>query len=128
MSQPSPQLMIVYNADGGILNAIKDTAHKIISPGTYPCSLCALTHGAVSMRGAWRKFLSGQHGTVTFHHREDFARDFPEVSMRLSAILIRSVAGSIETLVSSEELNAMASLDELIALTGQRIRDLQQTT
>lgn len=30
-----------------------DAAHKLISPATYSCSLCALTYGAVSMKRSW---------------------------------------------------------------------------
>jgi len=44
------KLIFVYNADSGLLNAMKDWAHKIVSPETYPCSLCALTYNNLGMR------------------------------------------------------------------------------
>ena len=40
------KLIFVYNAGSGKLNALFDMAHKIVSPTTYECSLCALTHDA----------------------------------------------------------------------------------
>lgn len=44
------QLIFVYNADGGTFNAIMDSAHKLFAPSTYQCSLCAITHGMLTMR------------------------------------------------------------------------------
>jgi len=46
------RLLFVYNADGGLLPGLKDMFHKILSPGTYPYSLCAVTYGATFMRPA----------------------------------------------------------------------------
>ena len=38
----APTLVFVYNADSGVFNALADAAHKIFSPRTYACNLCAL--------------------------------------------------------------------------------------
>lgn len=43
-------LIFVYNAKSGLISAFGDMVHKIVSPATYPCSLCALTYGAVCAR------------------------------------------------------------------------------
>ena len=53
-SRPAPRLLVVYNADSGILNALGHAVHKLVKPETYPCSLCAITYGAVSMRKEWK--------------------------------------------------------------------------
>ena len=42
------KLIFVYNAKSGKLNALFDIAHKIVKPETYQCSLCAITHDALS--------------------------------------------------------------------------------
>jgi len=57
------KLIFVYNADSGLLNAMKDWAHKIVSPETYPCSLCALTYDNLGMRRPWREFIKVHQGT-----------------------------------------------------------------
>ena len=67
--------------------ALADALHKAISPATYPCSLCAVTYGAVSMRGAWRSFLESLPNARRFYHRDDFAADFPGFEVALPAIL-----------------------------------------
>ena len=48
-----PTFLFVYNADSGPLKALFDFGHKIVSPGTYPCSLCRLTYGPFGMRREW---------------------------------------------------------------------------
>jgi hypothetical protein len=57
MISPQPRLILVYNADSGVLNMVKDAVWKVLQPSTYPCSLCALTYGWVSMHERWRRFL-----------------------------------------------------------------------
>ncbi len=59
MNSSTTRLIFVYNADSGLLNAVKDAIHKAISPSTYPCRLCGLTFGAVRMKSAWKEFIDG---------------------------------------------------------------------
>jgi len=120
MEPANPRLLIVYNADGGIWNALAHAVHKAVSPATYPCSLCALTYGRVSMHGDWRRFLGRLPVNAVFHHRDDFARDWPGVEAELPAILIDQGAGP-DLLVSAAELNAMQHRRELIALLAPRL-------
>ena len=37
-------LVVVYNAKSGGLNAVLDYVHKMVSPKTYNCNLCKLTY------------------------------------------------------------------------------------
>ena len=37
------RLILVYNADNGLFNAVTDWSHKFFSPQTYQCSLCRYT-------------------------------------------------------------------------------------
>lgn len=45
------RLVIVYNANAGLLAGAMDSLHKLFAPASYPCKLCALTYGLLSMRG-----------------------------------------------------------------------------
>ena len=40
------EIQFIYNAKSGLANSIFDLAHKLISPDTYECNLCKITHGA----------------------------------------------------------------------------------
>ena len=121
MTNLSPRLICVYNADGGVMNAVKDAVHKMAAPATYPCSLCALTYGWVSMHNEWRRFLSSLPHTKVFHHRDDFAVAFPGFSPALPVILLADGSAAPRVLISAGELDALADLDALIALVEERL-------
>lgn len=115
MTTLQPALLFVYNADGGLWNALKDAVWKLTAPQSYPCSLCALTYGAVAMHGAWRRYLDGLPIRRVFHHRDDFASAYPGHGIALPAIVLRDGAGQLQVLVPAEELDAMPDLGALIA-------------
>jgi hypothetical protein len=121
MSSFAARLILVYNADSGLLNAVKDAVWKVVRPATYPCSLCALTYGWVSMHGRWRRFLGQLPQTKVFHHRDDFALAFPGLAIPLPAILLAEGEAPPQVLVSAAELDAMPDCDELIALVAARL-------
>ncbi|RNJ64501.1 MAG: hypothetical protein EDM03_06440 [Porphyrobacter sp. IPPAS B-1204] len=116
-----PTLICVYNAKGGLISALGDMVHKIVSPATYPCSLCALTYGAVSMRGEWRRFLGGTGLPTLFLYRDEFRSDLDKRDLPLPAILLGGEAGPPQVLVSAAELDALPDLPALIALVQARL-------
>lgn len=125
MTTPAARLILVYNADSGWPNAVKDAVWKVVRPATYPCSLCALTYGWVSMHGAWRRFLGGLPQAKVFHHRDDFAAAFPDLTVALPAILLAEGNAPPRVLVSAAELDAMPELTALIALVEARLAERQ---
>jgi len=114
-------LIFVYNADDGVIAALFDAAHKLVSPGTYACSLCAVTYGAVSMRRAWKDYLAALPLQKRFYHRQSFARAYPALAgLALPAVLIDHGAGP-EPLIPAAELDALPDLAALIALLDARL-------
>ncbi|TRD11828.1 hypothetical protein FGU71_08145 [Erythrobacter insulae] len=114
MDHARTRLLIVYNADSGVMNALLHALHKQFAPATYPCSLCALTYGSVSMRREWRAFLNELPLEVVFHHRDDFAAAYPGHGYDLPAILLADKDSAPRILVPAAELNPMAELSDLI--------------
>ena len=115
------RLICVYNADTGLIGALMHAVHKAVRPQTYPCSLCALTYGAVSMRGDWKRYWHALNARVDFYHRDDFTADFPALGTggvreaALPAILMSEKGEEPRVIISNEELDAMANVDELMA-------------
>lgn len=70
------KILFVYNADQGKLNAAIDSLHKFISPGTYQCALCSLTHGAFGMKKDWQAFLAELDAEFEFIHRDEMTARF----------------------------------------------------
>jgi hypothetical protein len=111
-------LVFVYNADRGFFNMMADISHKVLSPSTYPCNLCALTHGAFSMRKEWRDFLAKIKPPLTFLHRDEFRKEF-KLEDDLPAIYIKDLrtdnlrpfldARTLKTLTGLEDLKHMIS-------------------
>ena len=125
MTQKQTRLIAVYNADTGLIEALMHAVHKAMRPETYPCSLCALTYGAVSMRGDWKRFWQKLDAEVDFYHRDDFTEDFPALGtggareVALPVVLISEEGEEPRVMISNEELDAMADVDELMArVTG----------
>jgi hypothetical protein len=121
MIDAASRLILVYNADSGLLNMVKDAVWKVARPATYPCSLCALTYGWVAMHGRWRQFLDRLPQTKVFHHKDDFAAAFPAADVALPAILLAAPGDAPDVLVSAAELDSLPDLATLIALVETRL-------
>jgi hypothetical protein len=112
MSVEGRALVFVYNADSGVFNALADVAHKIFSPDTYACNLCALTHTAFGMRGEWRRFLEGLGVPLEFLHADELRSRYGLKDVPLPAVFEREGA-SLRVAISAEEINACGTLEEL---------------
>ena len=100
----TPTLLFVYNADSGPLNALLDFGHKIVSPGTYPCSLCRLTYGTFGMRREWREFTQGL--------------GVPQAAA-LPAVFLKGEG--LEPLLTRPDLDRLGSLEELKTAVTQAL-------
>ena len=124
MSKRSPTegatLVFVYNADSGVFNALTDAAHKIFSPRTYACNLCALTYGAVQMRGEWREFLDGLGLPLEFLYADELASRYGLEGVSLPAVFTKN-ADRLKVLAGADAVNACRTLDDLERLILERL-------
>ena len=108
-----PGLVFVYNADSGLFNALSDAAHKIFSPRTYQCNLCALTHSPLGMRGEWKQFLDGLGDVpLEFLHADELRARYGVAGVPLPAIFKRGDE-NVEVLIGAEAINACRTLGDL---------------
>ena len=114
------KLIFVYNADSGLLNAMKDWAHKIVSPETYGCSLCALTYDNLGMRRPWREFIKELGYEVEFLHRDELAEQYGINDVPLPATFILQ-NGKLKLWIKSDAMDAIDTLDELQTLVTQKL-------
>lgn len=115
MKENKKQLIFVYNADSGLFNTVTDIAHKIFSPQTYSCGLCALTHSYFSMRDEWKSFIESLGAECQFVHRDEFIKQYDGPEYIWPAILINQ-AGQLSVCLGAEDINACNDLDELKAM------------
>ena len=115
------KLVIVYNANAGLMAGAMDSLHKLFAPASYSCKLCALTYGLVSMRGEWRRFLDGLGVETIFHHRPDFRTAYPAAAdWPLPLIAVADESG-MRQLVSAADFDGIADLPALMALVRERL-------
>lgn len=123
-------LVFVYNADSGVFNSLTDIAHKIISPDTYQCNLCNLTHGYFKARQEWVKFLSDLDADIEFLHRDEFLQKYPsynQLTNRFPAIFIQQDTG-LKLWMGSEIINRMMSTKELMQAIHNELSAAQPTS
>jgi len=113
------KLIFVYNSDGTVASLIKDTAHKLVSPETYPCNLSRLTYPLASMKGEWRKFIESLPREVIFLHRDEFRKQYPDQKNVQLPAVFRADAPEPQLLISHIEINKANNLSELIEIVNR---------
>ena len=114
-----PTLVFVYNADSGLVSPLLDIGHKIVSPQTYSCNLCALTHSTFSMRDEWKQFVAHLGYQVEFLHRDELAEQYGLRDVSLPAIFLKTATG-LQPWIGQEEINRCQSLADLKRLVEQK--------
>ncbi|CAA9575695.1 MAG: hypothetical protein AVDCRST_MAG86-2154 [uncultured Truepera sp.] len=123
MDPSQPALVFVYNADSGLLNALLDLGHKVVSPRTYACRLCALTYSPLGMRRQWRTFTEQLERPVTFLHADELAERYGLKGVALPAVF-EEKGSQLELLLTREAINRCGSLADL---EGLLTRSLNRT-
>lgn len=113
------QLVFVYNADSGMFNTLTDIAHKVFSPQTYSCNLCAISHSYLSERDEWKEFIAGLSevgAECEFLHRDEFEKKYLLKDQTFPAVYIKNDDGLFICLDANviNECNSMDKLKEKI--------------
>ena len=116
------QLIFVNNAEGSLFDRLTDFAHKIVSPSTYGCKLCSLTYGNFAIKEEWRTFLESLPVECVFLYKEEFAGRYM-VQAEPPAVYA-ATGGRARELISSREINACGSLEELKELVNGKLENL----
>jgi len=121
------ELLFVYNAKSDALNAAVDYVHKIFSPATYNCRLCALTHGNFGEKKEWAEFVKRTSIDFTFYHIDEFEKkfshsfDYPVVLKKDGAEFIVALANNeIDDLTSLQALIDL--LEKYLTVAGQGVK------
>lgn len=119
------ELILVYNADSGFFNVIKDVLHKIISPSTYQCNLCALTYGTVKMKDEWKKFIDKLRIPADFLHRDEFLRMLKTHPHNMNEAIFPSIflrkGEKISLFAAHDEINKCKTLKDLMDLITKKL-------
>ncbi len=111
-AEATSEIIFVYAADSGVLNSVLDAVHKIVSPGTYACDLCALTYGAFTQKKEWREYLRELPLPARFLYRDQFEEEFHR-GVELPAIFRNGPQG-LDLLLGPSALSEIRNVGELI--------------
>lgn len=114
------KLLFVYNAKSGKTRAAIDIAHKIISPSTYSCDLCSLTHGIFSEKSAWKEFVERGDVEMVFYHIDEFEERYVK-KFDYPLILIEE-GETLEPFMDKDEIAGIEDVKGLIELIEKRLK------
>jgi hypothetical protein len=112
--------VFIYNATSGSLNAVLDSAHKFLSPDSYACSLCDLTHGYFGEKAAWTAFRKSVAHEFVFYHKDEFEKIYA-ASLDYPVILKANDDQTFMPVMSREELGKVADVETLIDILKQKL-------
>ena len=115
------RLIFIYNAKSGLVNEFLDFAHKIVSPSTYNCNLCAISYGNFTMKRKWSDYISSLPVRSTFTYK-DKVSEYGYNNIELPSIIFRNGSRS-KVILSSEEINKLKKIDQLINILSDRLKD-----
>ncbi|KAA1244877.1 GTPase [Aquimarina sp. RZ0] len=111
------RILFVYNAKSDFLNKYLDVAHKIISPSTYSCDLCSLTHGNFSEKKIWKDFKEKTNHEFIFQYKNEFLQQYGKKNNEKKfkfPIILEQRKNGFNVLMSEEELGLLTSAENLI--------------
>lgn len=109
------RLIFVYNADSGLFNTVTDIAHKLLSPKTYECNLCSITHNIFSIKENWVKFLEELDAECEFLHKDEFLKKYPD-KMVAFPVIFKMQNDQPVLWIDADSINEMKSVDDLKSL------------
>ncbi len=114
------ELIFVYNANSGKLNAMIDIAHKILMPSTYSCDLCKLTHGHFSGNKIWKKFQNeNPQWSFHFYHKDEYEKSFGKLD-NYPCVLAKDP--SIHIILNATELGKIANTQSLMEVLINKLK------
>jgi len=117
------ELVFVYNADSGVFNTLTDIAHKLMSPKTYECNLCNLTHGYFKARDEWVGFLRDLDVDIEFLHRDEYVRKYHQ-EVEYPAVFIKQ-GEQLKLWLDKDKINSMSSTEELMQMIHSQLQQLK---
>ena len=107
------KIVFVYNANSGLMNTVLDIGHKIISPDTYECNLCAITYGVLTDNKEWKAFRESSKDELEFLHKDEFEEKYQQVR-DYPIVLVSNTNNELSELIDKDELNKMQTAKQLI--------------
>ncbi|WP_135610308.1 hypothetical protein [Methanococcoides sp. AM1] len=114
-------IVFVYNADSGLFNEMKDYVHKMVSPSSYGCNLCAITYGNAGMKSEWRSFVDDLPIPVVFLHKDEFDKEYNYPGASFPCVYLEK-DHRLDLLITPDEINGCNDIGDLKALVNDKLK------
>lgn len=114
------KLVFIYNANSGLINAVKDYFHKKRSPETYECNLCMQTFSGVSMNKGWKSYIKDLDIPTEFLHKNEFETKYDVNNAKYPSAYLQN-GSNMKIFISVDEMNNVKSLDEMKDLVSKKL-------
>jgi len=114
------KIVFIYNADSGLINAVKDYFHKKRSPETYQCNLCMQTFGGISMKNDWKTYIKNLDIPTEFLHKDEFEKKFDVKDAKYPSAYLKN-GSNMKLFITRDEMNKVESLDEMKELVTKKL-------
>ncbi len=114
------KLVFIYNANSGLINAVRDYFHKKRSPETYECNLCMQTFSGVSMNKGWKSYIKDLDIPTEFLHKDEFEKKYDVKNAKYPSAYLKN-GSSMKIFISVDEMNKVKSLDEMKDLVSKKL-------
>ena len=109
------ELIFCYNARKGVINGIIDFFHKSLSPETYSCNLCSITH-TYKKNERWKKFITNSKIKISFIYIDDLkGNKLKKFANEIPCCFIENDK-KYKILIDKKTINNLKNENELISL------------
>jgi len=89
-----------------------DFVHKILSPVTYKCNLCKLTHTNFGEHKVWKAFKEASSTPMTFYHIDEFEKLYSQVFVY--PVVLKKEGNTLSELFGAQDIGRFKTSEELI--------------
>lgn len=118
------ELILVYNANSGVANKLWDALHKTVSPSTYACELCALTHHSLGARSQWKAFLKEKNIPTKVMYKDQFETAY-QGSFEFPAVLLHDKS-NFTCILDKKEMGELNELEDFLVLLKHRLPEIDK--
>lgn len=96
--------------------------HKIISPETYPCNLCRLTHDDFSEKKEWKDFKKNTSFDFLFMYKNEFLKLYSDnkfKNLRFPVVFEKEIK-NVKVILDAEKLVSIITVGQLIEFLQKR--------
>ena len=117
------KIIFTYNARSGKLNSLLDVAHKLISPKTYQCKLCTITHDTFKENALWKQFRKNTSLPLVFLHSDEFEKQYKNIKTKYPVIFLQE-GEKLTEWISRSEIEKIETTQELISLIKSKSKTI----